>query len=87
MEHRRSWDALSIGAVILCGAPEVVTNVTLGLPSDLRWWEWLIVVPIGALMLATPQLAMLAFVGAVRWQLLRVICLIASVGMLGLYYY
>ncbi len=87
MERRRNWDAISIAAAMLCGGPELVTNLHLGLPPDLRWWEWLTVVPIAAALLGTPQLTMLAFVRATRWQFLRVICVIVSGGMLALYYY
>jgi hypothetical protein len=87
MKLRQKWDALSIAAVILCAAPEVVTHTELPLPTDLLWWEWVTVMPMAALLLGTPQLAMLGFVKLARWQALRLLCLMASVGMLGPYYY
>lgn len=87
MERGIRWDALSIVAAVLCIGPEVVTSFHLGLPTDLAWWEWLTIIPIAALLLGVPQLVMLAYVRAIRWKPMRLICVAGSAAMLGYYYY
>lgn len=87
MERRKTWDALSIVAAVLCIGPEGVTSLHLGLPSDLAWWGWLTILPISALLLGMPQLAMLTYVRFVRWKPLRFICLAVSAAMLGYYHH
>lgn len=83
MARAKKWDSLSIAAAVLCAAPEVVTGLHVGFPNDVG----LIVVPIAALLLGTPQIAMLAYVLTARTTALRVVYLATSVAMLGYYYH
>jgi hypothetical protein len=59
----------------------------LGLPDDVSWWALVALLPISAVLLGTPQLAMLAYVRAAGSKALRFVYLAASAGMLGYYHY
>jgi ABC-type proline/glycine betaine transport system permease subunit len=87
MRQRRTWDSTSILAALLCVGPQVATSLHLGLPNDFSLWEWFTIFPIAALLLGMPQIVMLAFVRASSWQALRFSCVIASFGMLSIYWY
>jgi hypothetical protein len=76
----KPWDGLSIAAALLCVVPGVGTTVYIGVPDDLGW-ELPVVLLFLWSVLAAPQLLMLTFVRAAQSKFLRILFLLASVGL------
>lgn len=87
MKKETSWDGIAKAALLLCFGPEILTTMQVGFPSDLALWEYVVFMPLVAMILGIPQIAMFAAIKVSGSDGLRKIALGMSVVTLTIYAY
>lgn len=89
----RTWDAWSKFAAVFCPGNFIVATLTANsIASDLAslaWWELLIslsLMPLGIIMMGTPQIAALLLIRWTKSIPLRISFLVASLALIGVFH-